>query len=105
MIKHYKGILSVLDATTGAVRYQTRLPEIDSVWSSPVAAAGHVYVFGRDGTALVLQDGDTFEVLARNSLDDGVDATPALVDGELFVRTRGHVYCIANTPGEAVSER
>ncbi len=105
MIKHFKGILSVLDATTGEVRYQTRLPEIDSIWSSPVAAAGRVYVFGRDGSAVVLEDGDTFEVLARNTLDDGVDATPALVGGELFVRTRGHVYCIANAAAETAGER
>ena len=98
MIKQFKGILSVLDADDGDVRYQTRLPGIDSVWSSPVAAAGRVYVFDRDGAALVLEDGDTFEVVQRNTLDEGVDATPALVDGELFVRTREHLYCIANGP-------
>ena len=98
MIKHFKDILSVLDAADGAVRYQTRLPDIGNVWSSPVAASGRVYLFDREGTALVLKDGDTFEVIARNTLDQGIDATPALVDGELFVRTREHLYCIADVP-------
>jgi len=95
MIKHFKDILTVLAAADGTVRYQTRVPGLGNVWSSPVAAAGRVYVFGRDGRAVVLKDGDAFEVIATNALADGVDATPALVGREMFVRTRDHLYCIA----------
>jgi hypothetical protein len=55
-----------------------------------------VYLTGRDGTTLVIRHGPTFEVLAKNSLDDGFDASPALVDGEIFMRGYRHLYAIAD---------
>ena len=39
--------------------------------------------------------GPTFEVLAANLLDDGFDASPAAAGGELYLRGREHLYCIA----------
>jgi outer membrane protein assembly factor BamB len=50
---------------------------------------------GRDGTAVVLKAGPTLEVLATNKLDDRVDASLALVEGEVFVRGHQHLYCLA----------
>jgi outer membrane protein assembly factor BamB len=98
-LKHFKNILSVLDATTGKpVREPARLESLGSVWSSPVGAAGRVYVFDRDGNAAVLRHGDELELLAENSLDGAVDATPAIVDGELYIQTRKHLYCISREP-------
>jgi hypothetical protein len=66
------------------------------VFSSPVGAGGRVYLTGRDGTTLVIRHGPTFEVLAKNSLDDGFDASPALVDGEIFMRGYRYLYAIAD---------
>ena len=95
-LKHLKGILSVLDAGNGAVRLsEHRLPGLHNVYASPVGASGRVYFFDRDGHAVVLEHGDGFEVLAENTLDEGVDASPAIVDDELFVRGQKHLYCIA----------
>jgi outer membrane protein assembly factor BamB len=94
MIKHFRNILSVLHARTGDVLYQTRLPGVHDIWASPVAADGRVYVFDRDGHALVLRDGDRLEVIATNVLDEGSDASPAVVGDDLFVRTTGHLYRI-----------
>lgn len=95
-LKHNKGILSCLSAKDGTPYYgPVRLDGIDGVYASPVAAAGRVYVLGRDGTTLVLKDGDTFEVLASNTLDDAFDASPAVAGRELFLRGRKHLYCIA----------
>jgi hypothetical protein len=65
------------------------------VFSSPVGAAGRVYITGRDGTTLVIRSGPKYEVLATNSLDDGFDASPALVDGEMFMRGYKYLYSIA----------
>jgi outer membrane protein assembly factor BamB len=48
----------------------------------------------RDGTTLVLRHGPKYEVLAKNSLDDGFDASPALVDNEIFIRGYRYLYCI-----------
>jgi outer membrane protein assembly factor BamB len=96
-VKHFKNILSCLDAKTGKPHYTERLPGMGSIWSSPVAAAGRIYLFDRTGHAVVLKDGPTLEVLAGNDLAEGADATPALVDGEIWLRTTGHLYCIAAT--------
>ena len=49
----------------------------------------------RDGTTLVIRHGSRFEVLATNTLDDGFDASPALVDNELYLRGNRYLYCIA----------
>jgi hypothetical protein len=46
------------------------------------------------GTTLVIRHGPRFEVLATNTLDDGFDASPALVDNELYLRGNRYLYCI-----------
>jgi outer membrane protein assembly factor BamB len=43
----------------------------------------------------VIRHGSTYEVLARNTLDDGFDASPALVENEIFLRGQKYLYCIA----------
>ena len=65
-----------------------------NVFASPVGADGRVYVTGSDGTTIVLQHGPAFEILATNTLDDGFDASPALVDGEIYLRGYRHLYSI-----------
>jgi outer membrane protein assembly factor BamB len=102
-VKRFGNILSNLDAATGKVHYnETRLPGMTNVYASPVGAADRVFFFGRDGHAVVLKHGSEFEVLAENKLDEGIDATPAIVDGEIYVRGQSHLYCIAEQP-EAVA--
>ena len=65
------------------------------VYSSPVAAQNRVYVTGRDGTTLVIRHGASFEVLATNTLDDGFDASAALVDDHIYLRGSRNLYDIA----------
>ena len=65
------------------------------MFASPVGAKERVYFAGRNGTTVVLKNGATFEVLAKNKLDDGFDASPALVDNEIFLRGYEHLYSIA----------
>ena len=60
-----------------------RLQGVPNVFASPVGAAGRVYIPGRDGTTLVIRQGDQYEVLASNTLDDGFDASPAIVGDEI----------------------
>src|SRR5262249_34400053 len=75
--KERQGLLMCVDAKTGDVKYgPERLPDIDTIYASLMAAAGKIYVAGREGTVLVLKQGPTFEVLARNRLDEGIDASP-----------------------------
>jgi len=96
-LKTNNGILSVFDAKTGKPHYTLqRLEATPNVFASPVGAAGRVYVVGRDGATVVLKHGPTFEVLATNTLDDGFDSSPALVDGELYLKGYRFLYCISD---------
>lgn len=96
MLKSNNGILTAFDARTGEAHYELqRLDGIAEVFSSPVGAAGRVYITSRDGHTLVLRHGETYEVLGSNVLDEGFDASPAIVDGEIYLRGYNHLYCIA----------
>ncbi len=88
-------LLTVLDTKTGKpVIDRARLPNVSGVYASPVAAAGRVYLTDRDGTTLVLKQGDKLEVLATNRLGDPIDASPAAVGKQLFLRGEKYLYCI-----------
>jgi outer membrane protein assembly factor BamB len=90
------GLLSSLDAATGKVVIdRQRLTGARKVYASPVGAASRVYLTSREGTTLVIRHADTFEVLATNKLDDDIDASPAIVGKELFLRGKKHLYCLA----------
>jgi len=94
-LKSNSGILTCLDARTGAVRYTERIDAVPNVYASPVGGDGRVYLVGREGTTVVLEAGPQLKVLATNRLDDGFDASPAIVDGDLYLRGRKHLYRIA----------
>lgn len=95
-LKSNSGIVSAFDAKTGTPHYQNqRLDGVPNVFSSPVAARGRVYFTGREGSTIVLKTGPTYEVLAKNTLDDGFDASPALVDNEMYMRGYKYLYAIA----------
>jgi outer membrane protein assembly factor BamB len=88
-------VLTVLDARTGKpVLDRERLPALNTLYASPVAAAGRVYLVDRDGTTVVLEQGDRLKVLAINRLEDAVDASPALAGRQLFLRGQNFLYCI-----------
>lgn len=96
-LKSNNGMLTAVNARTGTPHYQLqRLDAVPEVFSSPVGAAGRVYITGRDGRTVVLKHGPTLEILNTNSLDDGFDASAALVDNELILRGYQHLYCIAS---------
>jgi outer membrane protein assembly factor BamB len=90
------GILSCADAKTGKLLIErTRLPEVRRIYASPVGAAGRVYITSRDGVTIVLRDADEFEVLATNTLEDDIDASPAIAGKELFLRGKKYLYCLS----------
>jgi outer membrane protein assembly factor BamB len=90
-------ILTCLDAATGKPIWEAqRLQDLNNVYASPVGAAERVYFVGRDGTTVVLKHGATMEVPATNKLNDPIDASPAIVGKQLFLRGRKFLYCVAN---------
>jgi outer membrane protein assembly factor BamB len=95
-LKTNSGILSAFDAKSGTPHYQLqRLDGVPNIFASPVGAKGRVYLPGREGVTMVIKHGPSFEVLAKNKLDDGFDASPALVDGEILLRGQQFLYNIA----------
>lgn len=94
-LKSNSPILTAFDVASGQAYYgPKRLDGLQEIYSSPVGAAGHVYLLGRDGGALVINNSHEFEILARNSLDDGFEASPAIVGDELYLRGRRFLYRI-----------
>ena len=94
-LKSNNGILSAFDAKTGKPHYsQQRLEPLTNIYSSPVGAAGKVYITDRRGYTIVVEAGPTFKVAATNKLDDGFDSSAAVVDGEIYLRGKS-LYCLA----------
>lgn len=91
------GMLSCYNARTGAAYYQMRrLPKPYSFKSSPVGAGGKLYMASEDGDVVVVKMGEKFEVLATNTLSDQFFvSTPAIVDGEMFLRGQNTLFCIS----------
>jgi outer membrane protein assembly factor BamB len=90
------GMLSSANASTGEpIIDQKRVKGLRNVYASPVAAAGRIYITGRDGKTVVIKDGPELEILATNQLDDRIDASAAIVGDELFMRGKKYLYCIA----------
>ena len=91
------GILTTLDADTGAVRKQARLRgAVDHYYASPVGGDGKVYIVSQSGVVAVLDATRDQEVLSTGELDDEVYATPAIAGGRIFIRTRGALYCFGS---------
>lgn len=90
------GVLTCLDVRTGEIQYERqRLRGLRTVYSSPVGVDGRIYITSREGTTTVVTHGSSFQELASNQLDDGFDATAAIVGDELYLRGREYLYCIA----------
>jgi outer membrane protein assembly factor BamB len=88
-------LLTVLDVHTGQPTVDRhRLPNVRSFYASPVGAASRIYLVDREGTTLVLDERDPLHVLACNRLRDPVDASPAAVGKQLFLRGAKNLYCI-----------
>jgi outer membrane protein assembly factor BamB len=87
------GFVACLRADTGERVWRHRLGA--KVQASPVAAGDKIYFAGMNGTVTVLRAGPQFKVLARNDLDEGLAASPALAHGCIFLRGEKHLYCIS----------
>lgn len=91
-----RAILSCVDAKSGTPHYtRQRLDGVQGVYASPVGADGRVYIVGLNGAAAVVKRGPAFQLLATNVLEDGFSASPAIVDGEIYLRGEKFLYCIA----------
>ena len=94
--KWFSPILTCLDARTGKVLMEAeRLPGLKNLYASPVAANGRIYFVSQEGAGLVIKEQPKLEVLGTSQLDEGFDASPAVVGRQMFLRGKAHLYCIA----------
>lgn len=96
-IRHNQNVLVRVNSETGVFSGDPlRLDGIrDYIFSSPVGAAGRIYITGRDGKTVVLRHDKENATLAVNHLDDSFSASAALVDKEIYLRGQKFLYCIA----------
>ena len=89
------GILTVFDAKTGKEIYKARAGGTGNTFSaSPWAADGKIYLLSEDGHTFVIEEGDRYVEVAKNSLDELSFASPALAPNTLFMRTQSRLYRI-----------
>jgi outer membrane protein assembly factor BamB len=89
-----KGVMWCLDAKTGEEIWGQKRVKPGTYSSSPVLADGKIYVTNEDAVTTVVKAGPEFEILAENSLDDYCLSSPAVSDGQIFMRTAEYLYCI-----------
>lgn len=88
-----RGYLSCLETRTGKRLWMEQLGRHHH--ASPVVIEGHLLFSDDDGVTWVLKAGPTFEVVRKNELGEEIYASPAVSQGQLFLRTAGHLYCIS----------
>jgi outer membrane protein assembly factor BamB len=91
------GMLNVFNASTGEPAYvQQRLPKPYNFKASPLVVNDRVYLATEEGDVVVVKAGDTYEVLATNTLtDQSFIASPIAIDNTLYLRSRTHLFSIA----------
>lgn len=89
-----KGIMWCLDAKTGEAVYGPERLETGTYSASPVLADGKVYATSEAGVTSVVKAGPKFEVLAENDLASYTLASPAVSDGQIFIRTTDYLYAV-----------
>ncbi len=92
------GVLTCLDALTGKELWHERLSGNFS--ASPTYAGGKIYLQNEEGTTFVLKPGATYDLLATNHLECRTLASPAFVDGAVYLRSDTHLYRIEQPGNE-----
>ena len=91
------GLASCYDAATGKIFFQDeRLGAPGDYYSSAVAADGKIFIASQKGVVVVFEAADKLNVLARNDLAEQVMATPAFVDGKIYLRTAARLYAFGS---------
>ncbi|HEY2253353.1 MAG TPA: PQQ-binding-like beta-propeller repeat protein, partial [Planctomycetaceae bacterium] len=94
------GIVSCLSAHDGKPFKQARLEATGEYYSSPVAGDGKVYLLSEEGKLTVISDSGDWQVLHTADFGENIYATPAVVDGKIYLRTVAHLYCFGANSAE-----
>ena len=86
------GLVLCRKQKTGEIVWQQRVP--GSYYSSPVCAGNILYNINKRGEVVAIAASDNFQLLGQTPLGEKCHATPAIVDGFMYIRTYTHLYCI-----------
>lgn len=90
------GVITCYDAKTGAKVWEQDLKA--TFESSPVIVGGHVYVTDMDGVTHIFEAGRKYKVVGQGKVGEAVSATPAFVEGRIYLRSEKRLYCIGPRP-------
>jgi outer membrane protein assembly factor BamB len=85
------GRVHCIDVATGNTLWQE---DLGKQYASPVLVDGLVYMPNDDGIMTVIKPGPTFEYVSRNSIGEGMNASPAISNGKIYLRGESHLFCI-----------
>jgi len=94
-----RGIVWCLDAKTGKEVWGPQRIRHGIYSASPVLADGKIYVTNEEGLTTVFKAGPKFELVAENDFDDYCLSSPAISEGQIFIRTAQYLYCIGKRSG------
>jgi len=98
-----RGVAWCLDAKTGQPVWGPERVKSGTYSGSPVLADGKIYITNEEGLTVVLKAGPKFEVLAENALGDYCLSSPAISEGQIFIRTSTYLYCIGKRSAKQAS--
>jgi outer membrane protein assembly factor BamB len=87
--------MTCLDPATGKQKWQGNLGVREIFRASPTGADGKIYCLSESGTAVVLEAGEEFKIIASVPIGESpVRSSIAVAHGELFIRTAKNLYCV-----------
>lgn len=94
-----QGVAYCVEAASGEVVYEERVPRADQIYPSPVLADGKIYYLNRFGKTFVVAAKPEFELLATNDLYEGrhrdmFNSSPAISGKQLLIRSNKYLFCI-----------
>jgi outer membrane protein assembly factor BamB len=91
------GVVTCLEAATGAVKFEGGRPATPSRFmGSPVAFNGWIAMTSEDGETFMLQAGPTHNIVYTNTLDEPVYSSPAIAAGRIYIRGERHLFAIGS---------
>jgi outer membrane protein assembly factor BamB len=90
-----RGLVTCLDAKTGALIWGPETTTEGIVSASPILVDGKLYIINEMGVTSIVSVEPGFKLLATNELDGSYTlASPAVSGSQIFIRTSTHLYCI-----------
>jgi outer membrane protein assembly factor BamB len=91
------GIVTKLDAATGRLLQEERVPAVGNYFASPVAGDGKVYFASEPGTVSIVAAEPEWRIISSHDFHEKIFATPILAGGKLYLRSEEALYCFSGS--------